>query len=66
MKCRITFQGGHGMNEDAGDRFASIVVDVPDTIAKMCNEFGASFSHVVATEVATEWIKDGGGTDGSI
>ena len=27
MKCRITFQGGHGMNEDAGDRFASIVVD---------------------------------------
>ena len=50
MKCRITFQGGHGMNEDAGDRFASIVVDVPDTIAKMCNEFGASFSHVVATE----------------
>ena len=57
MKCRITFQGGHGMNEDAGDRFASIVVDVPDTIAKMCNEVGASFSHVVATE----WIKDGEG-----
>lgn len=54
MKCRITFQGGFGMHEDARDRFASIIVDVPENIAKMCNEQGASYSHVIATE----WIKE--------
>jgi len=50
MKCRITFQGGHGLHEDASDRFESIVIDVPDHIANMCREKGASLSHVVATE----------------
>jgi len=42
------------MHEDARDRFASIVVDVPENIAMMCNERGASYSHVVATE----WIAE--------
>lgn len=46
------------MNEDARDRFASIVVDVPENIAKMCNELGASYSHVVATEWITEEKKN--------
>lgn len=54
MKCRLTFQGGHGMHEDARDRFASITVDVPLNIAIMCNERGASYSHVIATEWITE------------
>lgn len=43
------------MHEDARDRFASTVVDVPENIAKMCKEIGASYSHVIATE----WIEDG-------
>lgn len=58
MKCRITFQGGFGIHEDARDRFASIVVDIPENIAKMCNEQGASCSHVIATEWITEGKKN--------
>lgn len=50
MKCRLTFQGGHGMHEDACDKYMSIVVDVPDDVAKMCKEYGSTFSHVIATE----------------
>lgn len=42
------------MHEDARDRFASIIVDVPENIAKMCKEKGASYSHVIATE----WIAE--------
>ena len=50
MKCRLTFQGGHGMHEDASDKYMSIVVDVPDDVAKMCKGYGSTFSHVIATE----------------
>lgn len=46
------------MNEDARDRFASIIVDVPENIAKMCKEKGASCSHVIATEWLTEGKKN--------
>ena len=54
MKCRITFQGGFGMHEDARDKYASIVIDVPDKIAKMTREKDASYSHVISTE----WIEE--------
>lgn len=50
MKCRLTFQGGHGMHEDASDKYMSIVVDVPEDVAKMCKEYGSTYSHVIATE----------------
>lgn len=54
MKCRLTFQGGHGMHEDASDKYMSIVVDVPEDVAKMCKEYGSTYSHVIATE----WLEE--------
>ena len=42
------------MHEDASDQFKSIVVDVPEYIAKMCKEYGSTYSHVIATE----WLEE--------